>query len=235
MPLLRHPLGQRMVLARAVYERDGWDEMLVAWGEDEGWSILWPLEAIFYAARLCVMVTRGLLWLFLMLGQAISFLLERQMEYDADRYGARLIGSTAYEDAARRIMTLAFAGQAVDGLVAEALRKGEVPDDLPGRVVAGAESFSKKQQRQLQELLTATRTGLFDTHPAFPDRMAVVRREKAPGTFAADRPAADLFRDYRQLAREVTQDLYRRWRAKARRPDPGSPAATGGWDDSHRR
>jgi Zn-dependent protease with chaperone function len=206
--------------SRAVYERDGWDEMLVAGGEDAG-----PLEAVFYAARLCVALTRGLLWVFMMLGKVISYLLERQMEYDADQYAARLIGSAAYEEAARQIMTLVFGNQAVDGMLAEAMHKGLLPDDLPGRIVAESEGFSEEQLRQLEKELMATRTTLFDTHPAFPDRMAAVRRVKLPGIFCLDRPATKLFLDYPKLARVVTQDFYRQRLGKAR-PRNTKPVAS---------
>jgi Zn-dependent protease with chaperone function len=198
--------------ARAVFQRDGWDETLAEWCEEGGRASL-----IFLVAVLCIGLTRAVLWLFLMVAHAISCLMERHMEYDADRYAARLIGSAGYEEASRRIMTLTVGGQAAWGVLIQSLHKGSLPDDLPALIVAGAEVVAKKQRR-LDKALRGERTALFDTHPAFPDRMASVRREKAPGIFQFDRPATELFSDYPKLARKVTQDLYEQmFERKARR------------------
>ena len=65
---------------RLVYERDDWDEALVR-GCEEGDRL-----AIFlYLALLCVWLTRGVLWLLMAVGHALSCFMLRQMEYDADR------------------------------------------------------------------------------------------------------------------------------------------------------
>jgi Zn-dependent protease with chaperone function len=197
--------------AHAVFQRDAWDDVLADWCEESG-----RLSLIFYLARFCVFLTRGILWVFLLLAHAISCLMERHMEYDADRYAARLIGSAGYEEASRRIMTLTVGGQAAWGVMIQSLHKGSLPDDLPALIVAGAEAVAKRQRR-LDKVLMGERTALFDTHPAFPDRMASVRREKAPGIFHFDRPATELFSDYPKLARKVTQDLYEQMFGRKRR------------------
>ena len=67
--------------ARAVYERDEWDERLVEWSEDESWFAL-----IAQLGRLGVWLSRQFLWVLMVLGNIISALFVRQMEHDADRY-----------------------------------------------------------------------------------------------------------------------------------------------------
>jgi len=79
--------------ARVVYERDAWDEKLVEWSETGDIRTRIP----FYLARLFVWLSRRILWGLMLVGQAVSCFMLRQMEFDADRYEARLAGSTAFE------------------------------------------------------------------------------------------------------------------------------------------
>ena len=84
--------------ARAVYERDEWDERLVRWSEDESWFAL-----IAQFGRLGVWVSRQFLWVLMVLGNIISALFVRQMEHDADRYEVLISGSDVFEQTAMRL------------------------------------------------------------------------------------------------------------------------------------
>ena len=55
-------------LARAVYERDKWDERLVSWSNGIDFRIGW----IFYVTRLFVWLTRKILWCLMTVGNAVS-------------------------------------------------------------------------------------------------------------------------------------------------------------------
>ena len=59
----------------------------------------------------CVWLTRRLLWVLMMLGNAISCFLLRQMEFDADRYEARVAGSAAFESTALKLQGLGLAAR----------------------------------------------------------------------------------------------------------------------------
>lgn len=203
--------------ARVVYERDDWDEALVAWSQESG-----RLTPIFLLARLCVWLSRGVLGVFMLVSHALSCFLSRQMEYDADRYQARVAGSAGFPTTFRRVALLSAASDGACGL----LTQGCLPDDLTALVVGVAERVPTKQRRRLQKHLDGSRTGLFDTHPALPDRVANVRRENAPGIFHLDWPAARLFSNFPRLARDVTFAFYRGVFGRRIRRDSLVPVAT---------
>jgi Zn-dependent protease with chaperone function len=191
--------------ARVVYERDDWDEALARGRESEGW-----LAVILLLATLCVWVTRGVLWVLMVTGHALSGFLLRQMEYDADRYEARLAGAAAFEETSRRLLRLDLAAGAAHGLAAAAwARDGRLPDDLSALVAAVAGSIPPGEFGRVERRALEAGTGLFDTHPSLSDRLASARREASPGVFHLDGPATVLFKDFAGLSRAVTVDFYR--------------------------
>ncbi len=190
---------------RVVYERDEWDEALVRWCEESG-----RLALIFYFARLCVWITRGILWLFMAFGHALSCFLLRQMEYDADRYEARLAGSRAFAETARRLQILNIAAQGAYSVLATCWTKGKYPNSLPALVIDMAEQIPPRDRRRVEKELMKLKTGLFDTHPSDRDRLASVKKEDAEGIFHLDQPATILFSDFPRLAEDTSLRLYRK-------------------------
>lgn len=192
-------------LARVVYERDDWDEALARGRESGGW-----LAVALLLATLCVWLTRGVLWVLMVAGHALSGFLLRQMEYDADRYEARLAGTAAFEETSRRLLRLDLADDAAHGLAFAAwARSGRLPDDLSVLVTAVADSIPSGEFDRVKRQALEVETGFFDTHPALTDRLASARREAAPGVFHLDGPATLLFKDFAGLSRAVTRDFYR--------------------------
>jgi Zn-dependent protease with chaperone function len=192
-------------LGHIVYERDGWDEALEDWCADSG-----RLALIFYLARLCIRITRWILWFGMVLSHALSCFLARQSEYDADRFATHLIGSAAYEKAFLKLARMDATFQGAESLFFESLMNGNHLQDLPSLIAQGAEQLPPKVRRKIEKRLQQNRTALFDTHPAHPDRIASIRRAEAAGIFHLDRPATELFSDYEKLAQSVTADLYRK-------------------------
>src|SRR5579883_1417152 len=205
---------------RAVHERDSWDETLAEWCRDSG-----RLALIFFLAQISVGLTRGVLWLFLLLSHTLSCYLSRQMEYDADRFQVRLAGPEAFEATFRRMVVLGLAAQEAFALVLQSWVSDRYPEDLSAVVVALADRMPAKLCRRLHKALAQEKTGLFDTHPCFADRVANVRREHCAGVFHLDRPAADLFQDLPRLARNTSLDLYRGLFGKKLKRDKLLPAA----------
>lgn len=78
---------------RVVYERDSWDE----WLHETARSIDLRIGWILFLAQLFVWITRKILFGLMVIGYAVGGFLLRQMEFDADRYEARLAGSEAFE------------------------------------------------------------------------------------------------------------------------------------------
>jgi hypothetical protein len=89
---------------------------------------------------------------------------------------------------------------------------------------------------KIDKELKKSRTGLFDTHPAYADRLASARRDNAPGVFHLDGPATRLFRDFPKTSRAVSLDFYRQVIGRRVRRDAlvpvsvvlGNAAAKGG-------
>ena len=131
------------------------------------------------------------------------------MEYDADRSEARLAGAKTFEKTSRRMAVLDKAFEEATEIVEGCWVKDRFPDDFPALVVGLADGMSRGDARDVLDELEDARTGLFDTHPSFTDRLASVQREDARGVCRLELPAADLFRDLPKLAEGASLDHYR--------------------------
>ncbi len=190
---------------RVVYERDSWDE----WLDDTARSVDLRIGIFLYATMLFVWLTRKILWVLMMVGHAASSFFMREMEYDADRYEARLVGSDAFASSQTRIVTLSLANNNARGDLREFMREGRLGDNLPKLILENARQFTPESHRKIGELIAAEKTSWFDTHPSSPDRIASAEREQTPGIFHLDLPASQLFSNFDALGKNVTWDLYR--------------------------
>ena len=66
---------------RVVYERDGWDQWLEETANDWDVRVGWILRI----SQLCVYLSRGILWLFMVVGHAASGFMLRQIEFTPTR------------------------------------------------------------------------------------------------------------------------------------------------------
>jgi Zn-dependent protease with chaperone function len=190
---------------RVVYERDAWDEQLVAWSKESDIRI----GIIFYAARFFVWITRKILWALMMIGHVISCFMLREMEYDADRHEAWLAGSKTFESTARRLVELSVAQQLAQRDLGTFWNEGRLPDDLPGLGLQNTVEFKEDIGKFLRERIDESRTGWFDMHPCDADRIARARAEQANGIYHLDQPAQVLFSDFKSICRAASLDLYR--------------------------
>jgi predicted Zn finger-like uncharacterized protein len=191
--------------ARLVYERDEWDATLESWsrGGQAGVMILANL------ARLAVWLTRKVLWVLMMTGHAVSCVMLRQMEFDADRYQARLVGSPMVESILRQLNLTLMAERGAMADLTESWKEGRLPDDLPRLIEANIAQLPPEALKAVDEMFAHGKTGLFDTHPSDKERAAAALTEDDPGIFHLQGPATELFRDFEGIAREATSDHYR--------------------------
>ncbi|MBN1910091.1 MAG: M48 family metalloprotease [Pirellulales bacterium] len=194
-----------MWLARAVYERDEWDEQLEIWARESDLRI----GVIFHLARLGIWLNRRVLWVFMIAGHAVSCLMSRQMEFDADRQETMLAGSDAFEATTWKIHVLSVAAESAQGQLGFFYQEGRLADNYPGLIIANVGDLTAKMKKELKKYLGTTKTGWFDTHPCPRDRVAKSRELKAPGLFRMEGPATALFSDFTGLSRGVTWDMYR--------------------------
>ena len=192
--------------ARIVYEGDDWDEALAKTCHDLDLRI----GIILYAAQLCVWLTRAVLWLFMVIGHVLSCFLLRQMEYDADRNEARLVGADVFAETFRNLLLLQLVSNSAYGMASLSwYQKGKVPDDLSALILRIADSVPANEFRKIERKMKKSQASVFDTHPSDGERLASVRQEDAPGVFHLEGPAKQLFTDFDKLSRAVTLKFYR--------------------------
>ena len=191
--------------ARVVYERDSWDAELAGWSQtDSQW-----VNLMGGCARLAVWFSRLLLKGLMYAGHAISCLLMRQMEYDADRCEIHVAGSAGFEATALRLGELGATTARLYKEMQKTWRSSfRVPDNIPRLVGHHAERITEAQRTKLAAECMAGRTGWLDTHPSHADRIAAARRAGEPGLIADDAPAAELFANFAVLSRFVTLAHY---------------------------
>ena len=189
---------------RVVNERDQWDDKLQHWCSTLDFRVGWML----YVARFCVWLTRRLLWCLMMTGHFFSGVLMRQMEFDADRHEARFAGSDAFASTARQLHILNLAENGAMSDLGDFHREGRLGDNLPKLILLNIDQMPAELKTKVDLIISESRTGLFDTHPADSARIQSADREKADGIFRLELPAGYLFRDFDQTAKDVTWDFY---------------------------
>lgn len=193
--------------ARVVYERDAWDEMLIE-ASTQG-AIGLGMTLMLNAARFMVWLTRRILWVLMMAGHIISSFMLRQMEFDADRYEARVAGSTVFGTTSLKLRLLGLASQGVYSNFQNAWNQAELGDQIAALVFANYERIPESTREQVLHESLDQSTQLLDSHPADRDRIASAERERADGVFQLDIPASALFADFQAVSRRATLDFYK--------------------------
>ncbi|MEO1366636.1 MAG: M48 family metallopeptidase, partial [Acidobacteriota bacterium] len=190
--------------ARVVYERDSWDAKLDdgAKRAEEVGLLLWLAVQ---ASRGMVWLTRRILWALMHAGHAISCYLMRQMEFDADRYEARLVGSRTFASTARDLSLLGAGQQVAMARLRETFPLGHLVDDMPELIHELRHRLEPDVVDQINRRRLEEKTGAFDTHPADVDRERSAARETDPPAFRSELPATALFSDFGALARTVSR------------------------------
>ncbi|REK12711.1 MAG: hypothetical protein DWQ37_10800 [Planctomycetota bacterium] len=190
---------------RVVYQRDAWDEWLEETAGELDFRIGWML----LLGQLGVLISRGVLWVLMMLGHFVGSFMLRQMEFHADAHEARLVGAGVFESTTRQLARLDVAQQAALNDIGEFLGSGRIPDDLAMLVALRCASMPPDLLAKLDEYVETGKTGWFDSHPAPRARIRYAAKQGKEHVFASERPAVELFSDFRALSRNITADLYR--------------------------
>jgi Zn-dependent protease with chaperone function len=193
--------------ARVVYERDVWDDLLVAVSEHEQDNL--GIVFIAFFARLGVWFGRAILWVFMLAGIALSGFLSRQMEFDADGYQIRMSGSDTFVTSLRRLRQLNLGVQVAEKQVKAKWKKDQkLFDQIPDFIVSRADEVPAETQDRHHTWIRERKTGLFDTHPSDAERSQRAIAANEPGVFHATAPATSLFADFPALSRRVTIAQY---------------------------
>lgn len=192
--------------ARLVYERDSWDEALVN-VQNSGWH--WGVQLMAAIARLGVWMGRGVLWCLMWIGRIAGCILLRQMEYDADRASARVVGTRTASDMLDKLPLLGTAYQSAIGYAQDLWRDQALPADLAGLTRQRLDQMPGQIRNAIRDQQLAEKTGWFSTHPAERDRIAALTRTPTNGVFNIDAPATTLFRDFNTISRLMSGQFYR--------------------------
>jgi Zn-dependent protease with chaperone function len=191
--------------ARVVYERDSWDDWLTEQAQEGG---NWLAALIVALARFFIWLTRWVLWALMLAAHFVSSFMLRQMEFDADRYEARVAGSETFVQTAEKLVALNAAADAAFSDLSSAWQERRLCDDLPALIRWREADMPQDVRSTVTKHTRARPTGWFDTHPSDADRIASARRENTPGVFLLDAPASALFHDFKDLSRRATVAFY---------------------------
>ncbi len=203
--------------ARVVHERDKWDELLSRWSEAKLWSWAFGLQIVAWWSRLFVWISRSILRVLMFLGNLISCFMLRQMEFDADRYGIRLVGSETFTATAVRLHLINAATQQAYVDLQEGWEERRLAEDLPGLIALRISQIRESATTSVMERIEQSTTAKFDTHPCDRDRIRMAVLDNAEGVLGPewDRPATSVFRDFEGVSRKLTTDKYREMLGKA--------------------
>ncbi|MRI31743.1 hypothetical protein EOPP23_01870 [Endozoicomonas sp. OPT23] len=192
-------------LYRGAFVRDKWDYLLEKWSEESEW---FGAMITLYIARAGVWLSRkilhGLMYVALFVRQGLG----RQMEFDADRYEARMSGSQHFSQTTRRLVELSIAYHRADELNNRSWTEGKLVNNLPEMTEFQAAHLTDDDHKYITLGLENGKTGLMDTHPCDQARIASAEKEKAEGIFTSDLSARVLFQSPEKLAERVTTAFY---------------------------
>ena len=192
--------------ARVVYQRDALDEKLDQWAERSG-EIHGAIAIVFYITKLCVWLTRRVLWLLMMIGHLFSSILSRQMEFDADRHAYRAVGSDAFSSALKELPLIVTAEQGAYQDLGQAYQEERLVDNLPALIHANSIQIPDEYRKRIIQDGMTHNTGMYDSHPCTKDRIQMA--ETGDGIFDGSGNAASLFSNYDGLCKKVTLNYYR--------------------------
>ena len=191
--------------ARCVYARDAWDDTLdelIQRYNDQRGNMLWMAKAAIWLSRKCMLV-------FLKLGVLVSRSLERQMEFDADRYEACIAGSSVFRETTRRIKELNAANDAVGKRLAYSWDDGKLTDNFPKMIIDQSRNLPERYRALIAEGLQEQKTDYWSTHPSDCERIANAEVLAARGIFVVDAPGTALLARYERLCRQASLMHYR--------------------------
>lgn len=189
---------------RVVYERDAWDAYLEHYAKNSDFRIMILLNL----ARLAVWLSRRILWALMMTGNALSCFMLRQMEFDADSYEAKLVGSDTFGTTARRLRELNLGHQAALQDAQSGWSSKRLPEDLPALAHLRASRLDPSHQEALGREIEIARTRTFDTHPCDRDRMKAAEALSERGIFHWEGGASVVFKDFKNVSRALTRHFY---------------------------
>jgi Zn-dependent protease with chaperone function len=189
--------------AYAVYA-PGQVEEVLGWASEIG-----PLSLIFYTAKFMVWIVRSILRGLLIFGYSVSGFMLRQMELDADRYAARIAGSTTAEKVLPRMDPLGVAIPFLSRDLDVAFHAQLMPQDVSPLFLANHRHVLAAGPRALAGVEWGGLQKYLSTHPTHAERAENAHRENSDGIVSDERPVVDIFENFENVSKKFTQEWYR--------------------------
>ncbi len=191
-----------------VFEQDVIDQKIEIWIQTTGNIITRILLSI---ASFFVWVTRKILSIFMMAGQAMSTYYVRQMEFDADLSAVRLAGTKTFESSIHKLHLLSAASK--DAYAQLKIQKkptdNSLPEDFILLISTLLHQMTGEDISKIKANVLKTEPLLFSANPNDLERIEHAQRTNAPGSFQSDKPASSLFAGFAETARIASSRLYR--------------------------
>ncbi len=162
-----------------------------------------------WSAKICSISVRAIFKLHAQVGQIISCILLRQMEYKADWAAVRMVGGETFSSMVLEAKVIESAWTLANRSLGMALREGRLADDLPALVAAHTRVFIPEVRRKMERSLMQEKAVWFDTHPSLSKRVQRARQHTLRGMFHAVGQAHSLFSDFSLLSKQASEIFYR--------------------------
>jgi Zn-dependent protease with chaperone function len=196
--------SSRMWFSRVAYERDSWDERLDSWRQNAGWRG----KILAGVASAAVWLSRAVLRALLYAAGVVSAWFSRQMEFDADRHEASLVGAEVFAETTVRLAELSYAGNRAWDVIRQSWVLRKLPDNFPVLVERIEGMASLEVRANLHASAFSEVTDRWATHPSATERIANVKGLSGlvpkTGRWTEPPPATVLFRDFGGLCQRVT-------------------------------
>ena len=190
---------------RVAHQRDALD----AWLERMCRRRDWRIKGIAHLATAVVTGSRKYLGLLMQAARWTGSSFSRQMEFDADRYEAAVVGPEVFGQTLLRLAVLDLGATVAWQDATKEWSVGRLPDDMAALVTARVSCFPAETVAEVYRHGALQRTGRLDTHPSTEDRVSSVRQAGLTGVFVLEGAAERLFRDLRSLCQAATRHHYR--------------------------
>ena len=210
----QHPLRFFPRVVNSIYEwfhqalnqRETWAKFLAKAGQNHGCGV----GIVALAAQLVIWLACGVLWLFLKLAQLSSFVLLRQMEYDADRWHARVCGCDDFQAGHEKMAVMKFFLDLMADRIKPYVDDGILIDNVPRFVAEEAERFASEKRATLLKTILPKHVFL-DVHPSIAARIDVAQKNLGAGyqgRVQLEMPASRLLRNLESTSKDFTKELY---------------------------
>jgi Zn-dependent protease with chaperone function len=156
-------------------------------------------------AQWAMWLAREVMMVLVRAGHEMSALLLQQMEFDADRYEAKISGSEAFAETIEMLQRVRHAAHSANADLWQNGSFKKLPDDLPLLIkLRAAIPLSAEARAEIADIVQAHAQDRFSTHPPDAARLSAAQALNEPGVFHLRRPASELFADFTALSHKAT-------------------------------